>query len=215
VTEQNNPPFGQPPQVPAQPRPAPQVPAQPQQPPTAPLSAQQAFGDAPAPPASGEGTFGAAPGAPLPPGEAFGAAPGAPPPAGEAFGAAPASGKKKGIGKIIGAAATVILVIVLVVVGILVKQTRSANTRQAQTGNCIGNLPTVAQGEDKAANDAKVVDCTAAEAAYKVEGRLENKTEAEAKNQDVCAAYDTAEYVYRAIPSGGKGYVLCLSQIKK
>jgi hypothetical protein len=213
VTEQNNPAFGQ----------APQQPAHPQQPPATPLIAQQAFGDAPAPPAaSGAGTFGAAPGtAPLPGEGTFGAAPGtAPPgtplPAGEAFGAAPAPEKKGSVLKIVGIVGAIVVALVIAGVVVLAKNALSGpNTKQAQVGNCIGNLPEVAAGENKAANNAKVLDCADANAAYKVEGRLENKTQAEAKADDACMAYANSEYTYSAIPPGGKGYVLCLSKIKK
>ena len=190
MTDQNNPSFGQ----------------APQQPPAAPVPAQQAFGDAPPPPAA--------------PGEAtFGAAPSAPPPAGEAFGAAPAPVKKKGgVFKIVGGVVAVVIAIciagaVYVAKGVLFGD----DTKEAQAGDCIGNLPgDVAAGEDKEANDAKVVACTDAAARYKVEGRLENKTEADATSDEICAAYSGAEYVYRAIDdSSGKGYVLCLSAVKK
>jgi hypothetical protein len=220
VTEQNNPAFGQAPQ-------------QPQQPPAAPLIPQQAFGDAPAPPAApgegtfgaapgaapvpGEGTFGAAPGTPPAPGEGtFGAAPGTPPPPGEAFGAAPAPEKKRVDLKIVGIVGAVIVALVIAGIVVLAKNVLSGtDTKQAQAGTCIGNLPEVAAGENKAANNAKVLDCADANAAYKVEGRLENKTQAEAKADDACMAYANAEYTYSVIPSGGKGYVLCLSKIKK
>lgn len=191
MTEQNNP-FGQPPQ----------------QPPSAPLPPQQAFGDAPPPPAApGEGTFGAAPGFP-------------PPTAGEAFGTAPAPEQKKkgGVAKIIGIVVTVVVVLCLSAGFVLLKSTifSSDATKKAQTGDCIGNLPQVGEGEDKQAPDAKVVECTSTDAAYKVEGRLENKTEAEATSDEICSAYADALYVYRAIDqSSGKGYVLCLSEVKK
>jgi hypothetical protein len=220
VTEQNNPAFGQAPQ-------------QPQQPPAAPLIPQQAFGDAPAPPAAtGEGTFGAAPGAPPVPGEetfgaapgtapatgegTFGAAPGTPLPPGEAFGAAPAPEKKRVNLKIVGVVGAVIVALLIAGIVVLAKNALSGtDTKQAQVGTCIGNLPDVAAGENKAANNAKVLDCTDANAAYKVEGRLENKTQAEAKADDACMAYANAEYTYSAIAPGGKGYVLCLSKIKR
>jgi hypothetical protein len=189
VTDQNNPSFGQ----------------APQQPPAAPMPAQQAFGDAPPPPeAPGEATFGAAPSAP--------------PSAGETFGAAPAPVKKKGgVAKIIGSVVALVAILIAVGVGLAKGALFGGDpTKEAQAGDCIGNLPEVAAGEDKEANDAKVVACTDAAAVYKVEGRLENKTVAEAESAEICAAYSGAEYVYRAIDDGsGKGYVLCLSAVKK
>ena len=216
MTEQN-PPSGQAPQGEQPPQPPQAAPA----PPAAPAAAapapeapapqipHQAFGDAPAPPtppaapAGGEGTFGAAPGFP-------------PPPAGEAFGAAPAPAKKKSnVVKIVSAVGAIVLATCIAGAAYLVRNgLNSDNTKQAQAGDCIGNLPDVAQGEDKAANGAKVVDCTGSDALYKVEGRLEGKTEAQAKEETVCDAFPAADSWYRAIPSGGTGYVLCLSSVK-
>jgi hypothetical protein len=189
VTDQNNPSFGQAPQQP---------------PPAAPVPAQQTFGDAPAPPAA--------------PGEAtFGAAPSAVPPAGEAFGAAPAPVKKKGgVVKIVGIVVAVLIVICLAGVGYLVKDALFGDkTKSAQAGDCIGNVPAVTAGQDKQADNAVVVACTDVSAKYKVLGRVEGKTEAEATDESVCAAYPETDSWFRAIASGGKGYVLCLSEVKK
>ena len=172
--------------------PAPQAP-QPPQPPQVP---QQSFGAAPPAPGGSE-SFGSAP------------------QSAETVGEAPAK-KKGGVGKIVG---VIVAVVVAVCIGggfFLVRNFLDADaTKEATAGSCIANLPAVAEGEDKEANDATVVDCTDATAAYKVEGRLEGKTEDEAKSETICAAYPTAEFVYRAIPAGGTGYVLCLSQITK
>jgi hypothetical protein len=213
VTEQNNP-LGQPPQgeQPQQPPQAPPAPAAP-----APQIPHQAFGDAPAPqpPAFQPPADPAQPAAA--PGDAsFGAAPAYPPPAAEGFGTAPAPVKKKSnVVKIVSVIGAVILVICLAGVVFLVRNgLNSDDAKQAKAGDCIGNLPDVAEGEDKEANGAKVVDCTSADALYKVEGRVEDKTEDEAKDESVCAAYPAADSWYRAIPSGGKGYVLCLSAVK-
>jgi hypothetical protein len=220
VTEQNNPagpPAQEPPvqpsaQVPAQPAAA-EPPAQPEplaapqdvspQEPAAPEIPQQAFGEAPAPTPPGDATFGAAPGFP-------------PAPAGETFGAAPAPEKKKSnVVKIVGVVGAIVLALCIAGGAFAVRNIlNSDNAKQAQTGDCIGNVPEVAEGQNKEANDAKVVDCASSDALYKVEGRLEDKTEAQAKEDSVCAAFPKADSWYMAIPPGGKGYVLCLSSVK-
>jgi hypothetical protein len=87
-------------------------------------------------------------------------------------------------------------------------------TAEAKAGDCIAQLPDVAEGQQKEANNAKVVKCDAADAKFSVLGRLENQTEAQAAKDDICKAYPEAEYSYYSIPSGGKGYVLCLKELK-
>ena len=179
---------------------------------------QQSFGSAP-PPASSAPV---PPGTPLPPGapapvSSFGEAP---PPA-DMFGQAPpppvVEKKKSNLGKILGIVAA-ILVVVCVGGIFAVKNFMSSSdpTKEAKAGTCIGNLPAVGAGEDKEAPNATVVDCGDANAAYKVEGRVDNVTEAQATAQTVCDAFTNTEFQYRAIDSKTKvGYVLCLSQIKK
>jgi hypothetical protein len=125
--------------------------------------------------------------------------------------------KKGGLAKILGGAAAVIVAI-CVAAGIFVVKgfLNDDATKEAQTGNCIANLPDVAEGEDKEAPNAEVVDCTDAKAAYKVEGRKDNLTEAEATADSVCDAFSAAVASYRAIDSKtNKGYVLCLSEVTK
>ncbi len=162
---------------------------------------------------------------PQPPQQSFGAAPSAPG-GSESFGSAPQSTetadeapeqkkKKSGLGKIIGGLVTVILAVVIGGGFFLVRNLLNSDpTADATVGSCITNLPEVAEGQDREANDAKLVDCTDPSAAYKVEGRLDNKTEAEATSATICQAYPNAEFTYRAIEAGGTGYVLCLSQIQ-
>ena len=85
---------------------------------------------------------------------------------------------------------------------------------EAKTGDCLARLPEVAAGQEKEANNATVVKCDAADAKFTVLGRIENQTAAQADSEDVCKAYPKAEYSYSSIPAGGKGYVLCLQEIK-
>jgi len=185
VTEQNNPPFGQ----------------APEQPPAAPLPPQQAFGDAPTPPAA-EGSFGAAPAA-VPP-----------PTAGEAFGVAPAPEKKKSnVLKIIGSIVVVLVVLCLAGGFFAYRSLTSDPTKDAKAGDCI-DKPVASSSGDSVS--AKIVACTSTDAAYKVVGRVNDKTEAESGNDsNVCAAFPEVETWYVAIPKGGKGYVLCLTEVSK
>lgn len=84
---------------------------------------------------------------------------------------------------------------------------------EAKVGDCIANLPDVKEGEEKKASNVKVVECGATEAAFSVVGRLENKTQAEASTTKECDQYfkeGDAYSIYYSIPTGGKGYVLCL-----
>jgi hypothetical protein len=116
--------------------------------------------------------------------------------------------------KIIGAVGAVVLVIIIAAAVFLLRGGLDGSSpANAQPGDCIGNAPAVAEGEDKEANEAKIVDCASSDATYKVEGRLEDKTAAEAKADDICSGFPSAETSYREIPDGGKGLVLCLSPI--
>jgi uncharacterized protein HemX len=175
-----------------------------------PQQPQQSFGDAPQPPppplppAAPGASFGSAP----QPADAFGTPP--PPPVEQPK-------KKGGLAKILGGAAAVIVAICVAAGIFAVKNYLNEDaTKEAQTGNCIANLPDVAEGEEKEAPNAEVVDCTDAKAAYKVEGRVDNVTESQAGAADVCKAYEAAVATYTAIdPNKKSGYVLCLSEVTK
>lgn len=68
----------------------------------------------------------------------------------------------------------------------------------------------------QSADALKTAKCDDAAAAWKVVGRLSDKTEAEFdSNEEICKAYPTAETWYWEGDKGGKGYVLCLEPIKK
>ena len=86
-------------------------------------------------------------------------------------------------------------------------------TKNAIAGNCLADLPTVAVGEDREVSNVRVVDCGDAAATHVVEARIDNKTEAEAKSASVCEAYPRSTFIYRAVPQGGTGYVLCLREL--
>jgi len=110
------------------------------------------------------------------------------------------------------------IVSVLVVIGIVavakvglreVIDRVTGNTTKAVAGDCVTDA--------QSADDMKVVDCTAADAAYKVAGVGEDKTQAEAN--DVCAQFATAEdylFLYEGTLSDTtKGRVLCLEKNQK
>lgn len=191
------PPAAPPPPPPAAPPPPP--PAAPMPPPAAQPPAQPAgevtLGDAPTQPA-GDVTFGEAP--PAPP------APPVPP-------VAEPAKKKGGVLRIIGGVAVALLLLCVVLAFVVFRFVNSNAASDLQVGDCIADVPTVAEGENRAIENVRKVDCTDAAATHKVEGRYEDRTAAEAA--EVCAVHPTADYyITTANDSGSRGYVLCLSQ---
>ncbi|NES14297.1 hypothetical protein [Micromonospora solifontis] len=87
---------------------------------------------------------------------------------------------------------------------------------QAKVGECIAQLPEVAEGQEKDVDSAKVVECTSTEAAYTVVGRVDHQTEAQARSGDACEQYfkeGEDGYVFSGGErSGGKFYLLCLTK---
>jgi hypothetical protein len=86
-------------------------------------------------------------------------------------------------------------------------------TRDAVAGNCLADLPIVAVGADQEVRSARIVECTDPAAMFVVEGRLDRVSEAQASSVEICQAYEDARFIYRAVPAGGSGYVLCLRQL--
>ncbi|HEU4421068.1 MAG TPA: hypothetical protein VFR67_00835 [Pilimelia sp.] len=130
--------------------------------------------------------------------------------------------RKKPLGKKLAGFAGVIVAVVVVALlkfGVFAGLSSALGvgddkTAEAKAGDCLAQLPTVGQGQEKEANNAKVVKCDAADAKFSVVGRVENQTQAQAANDGVCKAYPEAEYRFSSIPQGGKGYVLCLKELK-
>lgn len=174
----------------------------------APPPQQQGYG---APPTQG---FGAAP-PPPPPGQGWGSAP---PPPGQGFGPAgpglpPPPQKKRAGKKVLGIVGGIVVALIVTVGLAAVRGALSDDkTAEAKQGDCLADLPQVAEGQEEEANNAKVVQCGTAEAKYSVVGRVDNLTATEASAQTVCDAYRAAgaEMIFYSIPAGGKGYVLCL-----
>jgi Tfp pilus assembly protein FimV len=128
---------------------------------------------------------------------------------------APAPPKKKR-GLLTGAVFGLIVLVLVAAIGVLVYLRLYADpTKNATAGNCLADLPIVAVGEDREVTNVRVVDCGDAAATHVVEARIDNKTEAEAKSASVCEAYPSSTFIYRAVPQGGTGYVLCLRELAK
>ncbi|MEU8188926.1 LppU/SCO3897 family protein [Micromonospora carbonacea] len=88
-------------------------------------------------------------------------------------------------------------------------------TAKAKTGDCLAELPDVAEGERKDARGAEVVACTSTEAVYTVVGRLDGQTEAQARTGEACEPFlqpGQAGYFFYNIKPGSTGYLLCLTR---
>ncbi|MFI6759137.1 hypothetical protein ACIBF5_08345 [Micromonospora sp. NPDC050417] len=139
-----------------------------------------------------------------------------PPPFDAAPVPAPPPQKKSPVKKIVS-------VLVAIVVAVAVKFGLGTvlggedKTAEAKVGDCLAALPELGEGEEKAAPNAKIVDCTSTEAVYNVVARVENQTERQASESTECEQYvaEGEEYaMFTAIPTGGTGYLLCLKPAK-
>jgi hypothetical protein len=123
--------------------------------------------------------------------------------------------KKRRIGKWIATILGVIIVIAIVAVVRFglgeITAFLTGDTTKAKVGDCIT--------ENANANDMKIVDCTKPEAAFKVAGVVDDKTQAEAETS--CEPFPTAEsYLFQWEGSeqpkdDTKGQVLCLEPNQK
>ncbi len=108
---------------------------------------------------------------------------------------------KKRRQKIVLAVFLVLVVLFFVAVWVLTRD----NGENAQVGNCV---------TESGSNYVKIVDCGDAKATLKVVGRVENKTESEARG-NACDAFPDAEQVFWEGKSGQSGMVLCLAKTGK
>ncbi|MFI6231864.1 hypothetical protein ACIBCR_31670 [Micromonospora echinospora] len=86
-------------------------------------------------------------------------------------------------------------------------------TAEARVGDCLGPLPDVAESGQRRAAEARVVACSAADAAYDVVGRVDGQTEEKLSDGRQCEPFvpeGGTYYTYSSIPPGGTGYLLCL-----
>ena len=97
------------------------------------------------------------------------------------------------------------LVVLAGIAGVSWYMNRDA-ANKAKVGDCVSQEGT---------NDLKVVECTSAEADFKVVGRVEDKTQSEA-GDTVCGPFvdQGAEQAYWEGEAGKKGLVLCLAPNK-
>ena len=77
------------------------------------------------------------------------------------------------------------------------------NGDRAKVGDCVKP-----SGEDS----VKIVSCTSPDAAYKVVGRLDDKTQVEAE-LSACDGFSGADAVFWEGKAGDKGLVLCLASV--
>lgn len=88
-------------------------------------------------------------------------------------------------------------------------------TADAKVGDCLGELPEVVGAERERVDGASVVECTSTEATYAVVGRADGQTEEQAHTGEACDPFfkeGEENYVFSNIPSGGTGYLLCLTK---
>ncbi|NYT94187.1 hypothetical protein [Salinispora sp. H7-4] len=125
---------------------------------------------------------------------------------------APKSGRKKVLG-IVGAI-VVFLVIAGLKFGLGTVLGGTDETADAKAGDCIAELPATIGDEMEAVDGGKVVDCASAEARYKVVGRAEDQTEAQAESGEACDQFfqeNEEYYIFSNITPGKTGYLLCLT----
>jgi hypothetical protein len=102
-----------------------------------------------------------------------------------------------------------LVVLAVVVIGIVIAALSAggSSTDSAAVGDCV----------TKPNNDnLKVVACGSGDAALKVAGKVENKTQAEVSlnSAAICKAFPTATNAYWKGKIGKPGYVLCLAPLK-
>ena len=163
-------------------------------------------------------------GAPVPPGAPY-AAPGAPVPPGasvppgapyEAPGE-PVPPKKSKTGKILGIVGGILaLLLILCLVGVFfIMRNADSDLAGAKVDQCLAGD----EIKDTATQpNLKVVDCGASDARYKIVGKLDGKTMAEANDDTLCQPYvdkgAEASYWQEQSRGAGKGPLFCLAPAK-
>jgi hypothetical protein len=105
--------------------------------------------------------------------------------------------------------AVALTILVLVVGGLVYAalQAHGTNPDEAKIGDCM------AHGDG---DDIKIVSCTGSSAAFKVVGKVENKTQPQfdLDSASICKPFPTAKTAFWKGEIGKAGYVLCLSPIQ-
>jgi len=97
-----------------------------------------------------------------------------------------------------------VLAAIVVVIGVVSFIVRQDDATEAKPGDCMTR---------KGLNSLAIVPCADPGADFKVEGRVEDRTEIEA-DINACNGYANAESVYWEGKQGKKGLVLCLAPVR-
>lgn len=129
---------------------------------------------------------------------------------------APEPARKSGRKKVLGIVGAIVafLVVAGLKFGLGTVLGGTDETAEAKAGDCIGELSTISSDEMEAVDGGKVVDCASAEARYKVVGRVEDQTEAQAESGEACDQFfqeNEEYYILSTITPGKTGYLLCLT----
>jgi hypothetical protein len=151
-----------------------------------------------------------------------------PPPANQGFGAAPTPGdsqpgypqqgfgdapaaetkKKSAVGKIVLRIGLAIVIAIAVFFGKSLFFSATDKAKDANVGDCVASSKKVTGNETTKA-EAKVVDCSSADAAFTVVGRVNGETDVKSKSCDKFFKENDQFFVYAA-DNGATGYLLCL-----
>jgi hypothetical protein len=145
----------------------------------------------------------------------YSAAPEAPRAVAAPFGEVPAAKPKKPIRRgVLGVVGVIVIVIIVGVIMLAVGGGNNDKAEKAKVGDCVAALGKVSdQAGKNSQTAAKVVNCTANDAAYKVIGRVNGQTNTESKACDQFFTDAKADYFIYASTSGD-GYLLCLQSTK-
>ncbi|MFJ8577018.1 hypothetical protein [Micromonospora sp. NPDC093277] len=136
---------------------------------------------------------------------------------------APAPPRSSRLGAVFGVVVLLLGVATALLVGLLIRVGPGGDLRElfaggdgtaeARAGDCVAELPRVAGVEAKPADNARVVGCGSADAAYTVVGRVQDPTAARKRSAAACEPHfrpgDDGYVLYR-VGDDGDGYLLCL-----
>jgi hypothetical protein len=154
------------------------------------------------PPQQAGGPYPAA--GPYPPGPQYPPGPGQPAGGYPSYPPAPPAPQKHTGRRVVAGLFLLVLAVVIIVVAV---KARQGNPDSAVVGDCIHH---------GSGDNVKVVDCNDASAAYKVVGKVENKTQPQfdLSSDTICKPFPGAESAFWKGKVGSTGYVLCLARIK-